>query len=538
MPGELELATTVSQTSASTSPSLLPTPTASCFSENRSVSGVSSISSQSNESNSRRSVSGSGSTARRRGYVRPQGVNFAPSAQQRESVMSLGSIAHLQYYFARTGLLDGKGGQLAKKKKNGEYDIPKNDFSDSPIDEEAQMMWEAMQEDGDDIMLPPTVSTYSHRPQDFTPLPDQKSLKRELVEALENALQAIESCEKTAYDPDEAPTQGFYEIQGLHILDTTTLAIKAARDYYTQHPNPQRLNAIRSPSELRKELYNVLEVLRQSASRKFEGGFSEVERLQVLVWVSEVGAMIDKEAKLEEKEKKERKDWDWMDDRKWLGIDEGVRDMAFLQFLFRKAKSLPRSESLASGSDFFRQLSDGRDLAAMHNIAVKESKRQFHLIEHWHNDIAKPYRRADNLRYWVKAAELRWETKLKFDIMGLANLKDDDSVWTGFENAVRSWAQIVRAELSKDWSGEEERKLHARAKSLALASPIGSPSKMHVAKMSREKALSDANNRDNGSPLGRSPNNSSAELSVGLGLGEPGEAIPEVPPLPAEHLAV
>ena len=30
----------------------------------------------------------------------------------------MGSIAHLQYYFARTGLLDGKGGQLAKESKD------------------------------------------------------------------------------------------------------------------------------------------------------------------------------------------------------------------------------------------------------------------------------------------------------------------------------------------------------------------------------------------------------------------------------------
>jgi hypothetical protein len=49
---------------------------------------------------------------RRRGYMRPQGTEFASSAKSRESVMSLGSITHLQYYFARTGLLDGKGGQM------------------------------------------------------------------------------------------------------------------------------------------------------------------------------------------------------------------------------------------------------------------------------------------------------------------------------------------------------------------------------------------------------------------------------------------
>ena len=48
--------------------------------------------------------------AKRRGFSRPEGTEFANSARSRDSVMALGSIQHLQYFFARTGLLDGKGG--------------------------------------------------------------------------------------------------------------------------------------------------------------------------------------------------------------------------------------------------------------------------------------------------------------------------------------------------------------------------------------------------------------------------------------------
>ena len=396
--------------------------------------------------------------------------------------MSLGSIAHLQYYFARTGLLEGKGGQLAKKKNNGEYDIPRLHLSDdkafveSPLDEEVEMMWEAAQEDGEEVMLPPTVSTYSHRSDYIPPPPDHKTLKRELVEALENALQALESCDNSTSDPSEKPTQGFYEIQGLHILDTVTLAIRAARLYYTQHPNPKTLHSIRPDRQLRKELHTVLDILKKCASRNFAGGFREDERLTVLVWVSEVGMMIDQEAKLEEKEKNERKDWHWMDDSRWID-NEDARDLSFLHFVYRRAKLDTVDIGGPKGSDFFGSLADGRDLIAMHNAAVKESKRQFHLIEKIHADIAKPYRRADNLRFFVKAAELRFEIKLKFDVMGVASKKEDEAVWVSFESALRHWAKAVRAELTKDWSGEEERKLHARAKSLALASPLGSPAK-------------------------------------------------------------
>ncbi len=397
-------------------------------------------------------------------------------------MLSLGSIAHLQYYFARTGLLEGKGGQLAKKKQNGEYDIPRMSLSEnkdtvqSPIDDEAQLMWEAAQEDGEEVMLPPTVSTYSHRPNYVPPPPDHETLKRELVEALENALQALESCDSPSSDAAEQPTHGFYQIQGLHILDTLTLAIRAARLYYTQHPSPQRLHSIRPDQQLRKELHEVLDILKKCASRNFAGGFREDERLMVLVWVSDVGMMIAQEAKLEEKQKSERKDWHWMDDTRWVD-DEHARDLNFLQFLFRRARPNAQEQDIPTGSQFLKGLADGRDLVSMHNAAVKESKRQFELIGSFHSDVAKPYRRADNLRYFTKAAERRFEIKLQFDVMGVANMKQDEAIWASFEEALRHWSRGVRAELTRDWNGDEERKLHARAKSLALACPLGSPAK-------------------------------------------------------------
>lgn len=395
--------------------------------------------------------------------------------------MSLGSIAHLQYYFARTGLLDGKGGQLAKKKENGEYDIPRlslaarQDIVESPIEDEAQALWEAAQEDGADVMLPPTVSTYSHRPNNIPPPPDQKTMKRELVEALENALQAVESCEKSASDSPEEQSQGFYEIQGLHVLDTATQAIRAARLYYTLHPNPQRLNSIRSDQELRRELYSVLDVLKKCASRNFAGGFREDERLAVLVWVSDVGMMIDQEAKLEEADRHERKDWHWMADSNWTNREK-ERDINFLEFLLKGQCPAPWSQ-LDAEPDFFRSLADGKDLVRMHNAAVNRSKKHFDYVKSFHEDVAKPYRRADNLRYWLKAAELRWELRIQLDVMAVATPVDDDSTWAPFEAAVRHWSRGVRAELANDWNGEEERKLHARARSLAMASPLSSPAR-------------------------------------------------------------
>jgi hypothetical protein len=146
--------------------------------------------------------------------------------------MSLGSIAHLQYYFARTGLLDGKGAQFAKddpqRRKSSAPILPSTPglpiptgsravsmglldtssasflstsprescavsdggYTDSPIDQEEDPDWD------DEIMLPPTVSTYNQRPIWVQPPPDLTMLRRELTEALEDALKVLKETDK------------------------------------------------------------------------------------------------------------------------------------------------------------------------------------------------------------------------------------------------------------------------------------------------------------------------------------------------------
>lgn len=415
--------------------------------------------------------------------------------------MSLGSIAHLQYYFARTGLLDGKGGQLAKKKQNGEYDLPVpsrvslsrtcsdagSSVMESPIEEEGALLWDAAQEDGEDVMLPPTVSTYAHRTHHLPPPPDQKTLKKDLVDALENAVHALEeTASEDTHEGSEHEAQGLYEIQGLHILDTTTLAIRAARLYYTLHPNPIILSSIRPDVQIRKDLVAVLDVLKKWASRKFAGGLHEDERLSILVWVSEVGMMIDKEARIEEAERQEREGWQWMDASLWSGKDK-EREICFLESLLQAGSNKPAELKLPPwteidvGADeptpWLKEFLDGRAAVKMHNAAVKRSKRHFGEIKTWHEDVAKPYRRADNLRFWIKAAEIRWEIKLSVNVMDVANSVKQADLWHQFERVVLQWSKCVREEIIRDWRNDEDRKLHARAKSLALASPTGSPTK-------------------------------------------------------------
>lgn len=390
--------------------------------------------------------------------------------------MSLGSIAHLQYYFARTGLLDGKGGQLAKQKKNGEYEIPQlrlstlgpeGDFTNSPVDESEDAVW-----DTEPAMLPPTVSTYSHREHYVPPPPDMKALKKDLVQALENALHALEAVEdNTSLDAAEE-SQGFHEIQGMHILDVTTLAIRAARMYYTSHENPTRLASIKSERVIRSELLSVMDILKRYATRKFTGGMKEEEKLGILVWVSDVSQMINTEAKLEEAERRERENWIWMNDdpATWIGREK-EREHQFLISLLSNSNSNrsrhstsqqpqqdisitalpPFSSSPSSIDPLLSTLSDGRILITLHNAAISLSKRHFGTITTHHSDIAKPYRRADNLRYWIKAAEIRFEIRLDVDVMGIVYKSEDQGVWEKFEKAILEWCRVVRGEIERDW---------------------------------------------------------------------------------------
>ncbi|OKL55602.1 hypothetical protein UA08_09037 [Talaromyces atroroseus] len=484
----------------SPSPSIPPTPAiSSCPSPDRSFSTVSSVSNFSANSatsgDNRSSVLSAGS--KRRGYIRPQGVEFAESAKNRESVMCLGSIAHLQYYFARTGLLDGKGAQMARPKNAQQKEVPKllltqdpqftESLVDSPLDEIAPHVVEfgdnaagndeeegEEEEEEEELMLPPTVSTYSVKTHHIAPPPKLKVLRKDLVGALDKASLAVKKSESA---PHESATQnistdtlatlspsasssaspkplGWDEVQGVHILDLVTLAIRAARVYYINHEHPDRLAGIKSERQFREELLAVTDVLKSWASRNFAGGLRKHERASILGWMAGVLIVLDEERRLEEAEAKERASWDWASGD-WTGR-EREREEAFLQTLVNGMGAditLPKwtsPEKAVLPTPFLSRLRDGRDLIRMHNQAVRKSRRLFGEIKTPHEDIAKPYRRAENLRYWRKAAELRWEIKLELDVMGVVYGSSDDA-WRQFDAALLEWCRGVREEMLDDW---------------------------------------------------------------------------------------
>ena len=399
-------------------------------------------------------------------------------------MLSLGSIAHLQYYFARTGLLDGKGAQLAReeKKKRGVSDgalgkTPRIYLNPEARQDEAEMMSNT---DGDDnasqdwdseLMLPPTVSTYSQRIQYLPPPKDSDTLRKELKSALRQAEQALREVQSSSDESvdrsqlsDSSPTDqldlpeqstasvqpsAWDEIQGLHILDVVTLAIRAAKIFYTAHEDPQRLYSIKSERQIREELLAAMDVLKRMASRNFAGGMKDDEVKVVKGWIEGIEQFIMKEQELERQEAKDRENWQWLDGS-WSGR-EREREWSFL-CSFLPNTALPEWTTPAEDGTptaFLQSLQNGLTLVHLHNAILKKSKRQFGEIKTFHTDTAKPYRCAENLRYWIKAAEIRWETKLQVDVTGIVHSKPQ--AWATFDLAILQWCRAVREEITKEW---------------------------------------------------------------------------------------
>ncbi|KAL7924294.1 hypothetical protein ACQKWADRAFT_25821 [Trichoderma austrokoningii] len=447
----------------------------------------------------------SSSRTRRRGFMRPQGTDFAKSAKSRESVMNLGSIAHLQYYFARTGLLDGKGGQLARKKQpratldlaalegtaplmvstpmSGAFDVDPSFISmgSSPDLSGQGFITDNVMEsptglgDMDDFsddfeedpdILPPTVSTYNHRQKVVPRPPTVAELKAELETTLQDALKVLQQAKaqkagsSSHHAAGKGPqhsnmpaenTQSWYELQGMNILDFLTLAIRAAKNYYTAHELPDRLDSIKSEKQIRTDLLRVMEVLKQMATRNFQGGMRGEEIDIMVAWIESVFDILRKEAAIEATERAERQSWSWMTGD-WTG-KELERERQFLLSMDPDDEPLPEWTPASSAADqptpFLEAMQNGLRLVRLHNAAVKKSRRRFGAIPTFHVDTQKPYRSADNLRYWAKAAELRFECHISIDALGIV-YNNGPQVWLDFEAAILKWCAHVREEITNE----------------------------------------------------------------------------------------
>jgi hypothetical protein len=357
-------------------------------------------------------------------------------------------------------------------------------------------------DDFDEPMLPPTTSTYNHREKPVPKPPTIAELRADLTNSLNLAEQTLREAKDAkipeglivrveTFDlpsdaqqttdsqepsiPRRGSVAGWFEIQGMNILDVMTLAIRAAKIYYTSHDKPDRLDTIKSEKELRGELLSVMDVLKRMAARLFAGGLRDDEFRTMNAWIAGLRAMLIAEDAIEAEEVAERAAWTWLHPERWEGR-EFEREEAFMRSMLKGApdqllptavlENLPplpawtpidRTQPLASQSlptPFLAALSNGQRLVQLHNCAVGKSLRRFGAIPTFYADTQKPYRAADNLRYWLKAAELRWEVLLKADPLGL-QYNSTPEVWVDFEDAVLRWCRHVREEIAAELREEQ-----------------------------------------------------------------------------------
>jgi len=330
---------------------------------------------------------------------------------------------------------------------------------ESPTEEHGELNFDGS------LMPAPTVSTYKQAPIYVAPPPDMPTLRRELRDSLaatQKVLQDIaKSHESNAVLPSSPTTdtadenQGWHEIQGLNLLDVSTLAIRAAKNYYTAHDRPQRLYSIKSERLIRSDLYGVLEVLKRMASRNFSGGIRTAERVSIEGWIQTIVTLLQTEERQERAEHEEWESRTWTRGD-WTGMQR-ARERAFLKSFMDDGEELPvwtdpshPSQRGMLPTPFLRRFRDGELLVRLHNEVVQKSKRQFGEVKMWHADTTKPYRCAENLRFWIKAAELRWDVKVEVDVMGVVG-GSDDVVWRGFDEALLKWCKSVREEVTTEW---------------------------------------------------------------------------------------
>ena len=146
----------------------------------------------------------------------------------------------------------------------------------------------------------------------------------------------------------------------------------------------------------------------------------------------------------------------WMEGN-WENNEWGIAipELADLEryhlFLVQFDPSEPRLPPPSTG-EFFESLRSGTKLCLIHNTLTHFSLRPFGLITRFHTDTSVRYRVTDNLRYFAKAAQIRWDIQIEWDV---------EEIWRASPNGdemlkreLRKWCNAVINEMHKIYQEE------------------------------------------------------------------------------------
>jgi hypothetical protein len=88
----------------------------------------------------------------------------------------------------------------------------------------------------------------------------------------------------------------------------------------------------------------------------------------------------------------------------------------------------------------------------LHNTVTQFSLRPFGLITRFHTDTSVQYRVTDNLKYFAKAAQIRWDIQIEWDVEEIwrASSRGDEML----QRELAKWCAVIINEMTQIYHDE------------------------------------------------------------------------------------
>ncbi|CAG8572634.1 9497_t:CDS:2 [Ambispora leptoticha] len=372
--------------------------------------------------------------------------DFAHSAKKRQSVLALGSITHLQHFYAKRGI-------IIKPKK------PKNAEGGAGLSINTNLTdLLKISEEPDDISFPPTPL-----PPSPPPLPAYITSRLDVetdpevllatchieIQEMLDAWKIMNNGSRNDSDSDDGSTvSGFSSssaaVDVLDVIATTTKAIQAVKNYsmVKEDLSPESLSKIRAAA------LEVLEMISGLEKSYRDDDTDDSSSEDGHVYKSASLRTLDHERVILKKYIKVVEECLLFDDKtiypniSYLSsANSGMSSNNSSSFhtnapstastssaasiieenkqAHRPSKSkqaadyIPLPDPRNDKTEFFAALADGKLLCEIFNTVVRRSKRPFGFIDHIHEDTSRTYRATENLKFFAAACRFRFDIKFE-----------------------------------------------------------------------------------------------------------------------------